>query len=401
MVTVEDATGASVAVLVSSLALSAIDVVFGGRNHGSELGEFVVRAALAVRSDLVAPQVRADRAWRDLIGLCAAAARVITAAEPLRPESFEPPTAMIAAQATEDFGDLPARVATAASTLIAVRDDLLARTDVAAAVVNAALFDIRVPGVLIGAVPTTAQQDALLAAVEARLAGAAIGTPRDRLRALFGGDLPGVVGFSARDPDSLTTAGSPAPSSLLRGDALAPMAWLDASARTHARVAALAEVLLRNDVRGEAPSGSIAIAQVPWRDGDRWIATAFTSASTQPPVGRLSVFMHAPAGFVAAAPMGGLLIDAWTETIPAATRDTAMALRFNNASTRAPQVILLAVNPNPAQAWTTDTLADILRQTLTLTRIRMQPPTEFSRGGLLPFAFLGQRAGSTGLSFSV
>jgi len=255
--------------------------------------------------------------------------------------------------------------------------------------------------VLIGAVPTTAQQDALLAAVEARLAGAAIGTPRDRLRALFGGDLPGVVGFSARDPDSLTTAGSPAPSSLLRGDALAPMAWLDASGRTHARVAALAEVLLRNDVRGEAPSGSIAIAQVPWRDGDRWIATAFTSASTQPPVGRLSVFMHAPAGFVAAAPMGGLLIDAWTETIPAATRDTAMALRFNNASTRAPQVILLAVNPNPAQAWTTDTLADILRQTLTLTRIRMQPPTEFSRGGLLPFAFLGQRAGSTGLSFSV
>jgi hypothetical protein len=111
--------------------------------------------------------------------------------------------------------------------------------------------------------------------------------------------------------------------------------------------------------------------------------------------------MHAPAGFVAAAPMGGLLIDAWTETIPAATRDTAMALRFNNASTRAPQVILLAVNPNPAQAWTTDTLADILRQTLTLTRIRMQPPAEFSRGGLLPFAFLGQRAGSTGLSFSV
>ena len=43
-----------------------------------------------------------------------------------------------------------------------------------------------------------------------------------------------------------------------------------------------------------------------------------------------------------------------------------MALRFNNASTRAPQAILLAVSPNPAQAWTTTTLVDVLRETLML-----------------------------------
>ena len=99
--------------------------------------------------------------------------------------------------------------------------------------------------------------------------------------------------------------------------------------------------------------------------------------------------------------MGGLLVDSWTDTIPDPVRDTAMALRFNNASTRAPQTILLAVNPNPAQAWTTDVLVDVLLQTLTLARLRMQPATLLSRAGLMPFAWLGQRAGSTGISFSI
>jgi hypothetical protein len=143
------------------------------------------------------------------------------------------------------------------------------------------------------------------------------------------------------------------------------------------------------------------IAQSPWTDGDRWIATSFTSASKQPPSGRLSVLILAPAGLPTTQPLGGLLIDAWTETIPSPSRDTAMALRFNNASTRAPQAILLAVSPNPAVAWTTTTLVDVLRETLMLARLRVQPPTTFSRGGLMPFAWLGQRSGNAGISFSL
>jgi hypothetical protein len=111
--------------------------------------------------------------------------------------------------------------------------------------------------------------------------------------------------------------------------------------------------------------------------------------------------MHIPAGLPSASAAGGLLVDAWTDTIPEPTRDTAMALRFNNASTRAPQAILLAVNPDPAQAWTTETLVGILRQTLMLTRWRMEGATLNSRSGLMPFAFLGQRAGSTGISLTL
>ncbi len=398
VLSVDGAAGATVSVPLAALTIAAIDVVLSGRHKGAELEELVVRTARARQPGIVDAQVRRDRTWKTLVGLCDAIARVLAHGESLRADSFDAPSALQAA-AREDVGDLPARVAAATTALSAVRDAFVLRNDPSAAAVQAAAFGVRVPGVLLGASPTSEQQDALLAAIQSRLAGAAVGTPRDRLRALFGGDLPGVVTFTPRAPETLVTAAQTAPASLLNGQPLAPAAWLDAVGRTHPNAGALAEVLLRKEAASAEGAVPLRIAQVPWTDGDRWIATAFTSASRRQPSGRLSVVIHAPAGFTATQPMGGLLIDAWTETIPAPTRDTAMALRFNNASTRAPQVILLAVHPDPAQPWTTTTLIDVLQETLMLTRLRMQPSPTFSRGGLMPFAWLGQRPGNTGISF--
>ena len=398
VITVEIET-APVFVRLSSLRVGAIDVVLTGRRGGEELAALIVGQASAT-SQLQGARVRKDRAWMDLAGLCESAARVLTRGEPLRPDAFDSPSAMTTATA-EDFGDLPSRVAAATAELTAVRDALLARTDRIGVTLRAMMFGIRVPEAVLGSSPTVEQQDALVNAVETRLAGAAVGTPRERLRTLFGDDLPGLVAFTPRDPEALITAAATPPASLLDGNLNAPRAWLDAAGRTRPKAAALADVLLRREIAGDNGSTRLLIAQTPWTDGDRWIATSFTSASKRLPSGRLSVLMLAPAGFSTTQPVGGLLIDAWTETIPSPSRDTAMALRFNNASTRAPQAILLAVSPNPAVAWTTTTLVDVLRETLMLARLRVQPPTTFTRGGLMPFAFLGQRPGNTGISFSL
>lgn len=398
--TVEGEDGTTARVPLATLGIGAIDVVLGARNKAEELGEYVARAAASAHPEMVRPVVRTDRSWKDLVGLCGAMAHVLAHGEPLRAEAFEVPSLMQTA-AAEDFGDLPQRVQDATGALSSLRDSLLARDDLRSAAARAAQFGVCIPGALLGDSPTVEQRDALLAAVEARLAGAATGTPRERLRALFGGDLPGVVSFAPRDPPSLATATTPPPASLLAGDSLAPVAWLEAVGRNHPNAAALAEVLLRREILGASEALPLRIAQAPWRDGDRWIATSFKGAAGKAPAGRLSVLIHAPHGFSATQPMGGLLIDAWTETLPAATRDTAMALRFNNASTRAPQVILLAVSPDPAQPWSTSTLLDMLRETIVLTRLRTQPSTTFSRGGLMPSVWLGQRPGNTGISFSL
>jgi hypothetical protein len=394
-----DAEAAPVSVQLSSLRMAAIDVVLTGRRGGDELASRIV-GHVSATSQLQGAHVRKDRTWMDLVGLCESAARVLTRGEPLRADAFDPPSAMTTAMA-EEFGDLPARVTAATAELTAVRDALLARTDPIGITLRAAAFGIRLPEAVVGSSPTVEQQDALMNALETRLASATVGTPRERLRALFGDDLPGLIAFTPRDPEALITAAATPPTSLLDGNLDAPRAWLDATGRTRPKAAAFAEMLLRREIAGDNGSTGLLIAQTPWTDGDRWIATSFTSASKRPPTGRLSVLILAPAGFSVTQPVGGLLIDAWTETIPSPSRDTAMALRFNNASTRAPQAILLAVSPNPAGAWTTTTLVDVLRETLMLARLRVQPPTTFSRGGLMPFAWLGQRPGNAGISFSL
>jgi hypothetical protein len=379
---------------VSALALCAIDVVFAGRGDARELTQFVLRAAATQGSELAGVHVRIDTAWRDLTGQCDAIARMLTHAQPLRPEAFDPPTEMAAASA-EDFGDLLTRVAHATAALRGVRDGL--QSDPVGAATGASAFGINVPGWVVGAAPTDEQKQALLATIESRLAGS--GTPRERLGHLFGGELPGISTFVPPSNDALTTALT-APPSLLDGDTLSPSAWLDAAGRVHPKAAALAEVLLRQDiVRGG--SVSLLIAQAPWGDGDRWIGTSFTNSTGGAPAGRMSVLIHAPIGLAAGEQLGGLLIDAWTETIPASTRDTAMALRFNNAGTRAPQTVLLAVHPDPSHAWTTDTLVEVLQQTLMLARLRVQPSNTLSTGGLMPSAWLGQRPGNTGVSFEL
>jgi hypothetical protein len=247
---------------------------------------------------------------------------------------------------------------------------------------------------------TAEHRAALRAAIEGRLSAAGSGSARDRLRAIFGGDLPGVVGFTPHDPATLTTAADPPPASLFGNERAAPEAWLDATGRTHPNVARLTDVFLRREAQGRRLE-SLRVAQAPFVDGDRWIATSFAGAGGHPPAGRLSVVVHAPMGLPSSAPMGGLLIEAWTETLPADTRDTAMALRFNNASTRAPQVMLLGVSPDPSRAWTVDTLVEVLRDTLAFTRIRMQPSTLISQSGQMPLVYLGQRPGGSKISFAV
>ena len=396
--TVEDGSR-TVAVPLSALEIAAIDVVLACRDGVEELAERVVRAGLAIQPALAAPRVTQNRAWKDLAGLCRASASVIVHASALGADVFDPPS-VLGPAANEAPGDLPARAADAAAALTAVRDSLAARTNPQAAVLRAAAFGIRVPGAALGAVPTPDQFDALLAAVESRLTAASTGSPRDRLRALFGGDLPGVATFTPADPSALVTAIEPPPASLLGPDRLAPTQWLDASARTRPETARLAELLLRLEISGR-PAAAPLVAQAPWTDGDKWIATSFTGTGGRVPTGRLSVVIHAPAGFNGAQPLGGLQIDAWDELVPAKQQDTAVALRFNNAGTRAPQAILLAVSPDPSKAWTVDILVDVLVQTLTLARIRMQPSITLSQSGHMPLVYLGQRPGNTGISFSV
>jgi hypothetical protein len=67
-------------------------------------------------------------------------------------------------------------------------------------------------------------------------------------------------------------------------------------------------------------------------------------------------------------PWAGLLVDAWTERIPATHETTGIALHHDDPGAEAPQAILLAVPP--AGVWDLPTLLDIVGETLDLAKVR-------------------------------
>ena len=66
----------------------------------------------------------------------------------------------------------------------------------------------------------------------------------------------------------------------------------------------------------------------------------------------------------------GLLIDEWTETVPSTRETTAVTFQFDPPDASAPQCVLLAVPPVPGVDWTSDTLRQVLEETLDLAKLR-------------------------------
>lgn len=78
-----------------------------------------------------------------------------------------------------------------------------------------------------------------------------------------------------------------------------------------------------------------------------------------------------------AAPFTGLLIDEWTEKIPASTETAGLAFHYDQPNAKAPQSILLAVHPQDSAmgtAWQWHQLVNTLDTTLELSKIRAVEP---------------------------
>jgi hypothetical protein len=69
----------------------------------------------------------------------------------------------------------------------------------------------------------------------------------------------------------------------------------------------------------------------------------------------------------------GLLIDAWTETVPERTQTTGLAFHFDAPATEPPQALLLAVAPNGNWSW--ENLLGTVEETFDAARRRMVVPT--------------------------
>lgn len=391
----QDGHAVAVPIALDRLGIGAVDVVAATANSGAELTARFLAQARAQSLGLLGASVRVDLVWKDLLRLGARIGRLIARTEPLTVDTLALPGSP--STTSGESGDLPERVAAAQSRLERLRDSLVAAGAPGTVLAEAAGFGIVVSGVPLDGPPGADVQNALTAAVRGQLEAAAARTdPRDRLRALLGEGILGLVAVTAEDPTVLATAATPPQNTFAGVDATVCAAWLGAMGSVRAALTLLGDVIAMGEITGRASGPALRVAQAPFAADDPWIALQWTNPRLKAPAqGRLSLLLHAPAGLVANQPLSGFLVDAWADALPPAKRDTSLAVHNNGPDTRAPAAVLLAVAPDTGvPTWTTDMLAATLQDTLGTLIMRQSHLILYN-----PMIHLGHRSDGAGISY--
>ncbi|MFG3705813.1 hypothetical protein ACGF7U_13920 [Micromonospora sp. NPDC047670] len=190
-----------------------------------------------------------------------------------------------------------------------------------------------------------------------------------RIRALLGADMPVLTRATAPQPEQLATA--LAASDALQGGSPHPVRrWLSRYGRVRPAVGRLQEVLTTAqalDAGGVVKlPAAVRVAQLPHAPGDRWVGEAPPRADTEP----VSLVVVAPGGIDATRPVHGLLVDEWTEVVPAGRVQTGVTFEYDAPGAAAPQAVLLGLAPEGAGSWQPATLAQVLEEALDLAVAR-------------------------------
>jgi hypothetical protein len=124
--------------------------------------------------------------------------------------------------------------------------------------------------------------------------------------------------------------------------------------------------------------------QFPYQAGASWVAMQFDPAV---PIDsdRLCYTAHYPAPFDPTAAQCGLLLDEWTEVIPASSRTTGITFNFDRPDNEPPQAILLVTPASATGTWQWEDLTAALNETLDLAKVRAVEPAQIDG---TPYAML-------------
>jgi hypothetical protein len=115
--------------------------------------------------------------------------------------------------------------------------------------------------------------------------------------------------------------------------------------------------------------------QLPYRPHDSWLGLQFP-ADYDLSGGRLAYTAHFAAQANPPARLCGLLLDEWTEVLPAAEETSGLAFHFNRPNSEPPQVFLLALSPRISGAWQWPDLVDAVRDAFVEARMRAVEPAQ-------------------------
>jgi hypothetical protein len=186
-------------------------------------------------------------------------------------------------------------------------------------------------------------------------------------RTLLGSDyvvLPLFAPHAEGRPELSAAAAAPAET-----DPLAIEAWLQSVSRVRPAMQAWDIVATCHEWLHDTVPGWVPL-QLPIAPATAWIGGSFSPTKAED---LLSIVTHdLPATL--AAPAMGLLVDEWTELVPAAEETSGLAMHVNRPNAVAPQAILVAVAPKQTGHWAWTDLVAILDDTLARARLRAVEP---------------------------
>ena len=132
------------------------------------------------------------------------------------------------------------------------------------------------------------------------------------------------------------------------------------------------------------PEPELEAIQLPFIPNDRWIALDFPPEQKLD-TDRLLYTAHFATPFNKAARQCGLLLDEWTEIIPAENVDTGITFHYDRPNCEAPQTMLLVTPSEFRGAWQWNDLIDAMNETLDFAKRRAIEPKHIDQMPYAPF----------------
>jgi hypothetical protein len=148
--------------------------------------------------------------------------------------------------------------------------------------------------------------------------------------------------------------------------------WLYGVARVRDPLAAWESATILSEGFGAGPA-ELTPLQLPFVAGDRWTALEFDTATAAPDERLLYTACFAT-GFDPAGDQLGLVLDEWTEVIPASEITSGLTFHYDRPGSQPPQAMLLAVPPVIRGRWQWDDLVAMLHEVLDGARERAVEP---------------------------
>lgn len=181
----------------------------------------------------------------------------------------------------------------------------------------------------------------------------------DRLQALFGEDFTVLPPFTPSNGPELATTFTD-DGLIPDGNSMAAETLLQRSATFRETVADFREARTYAEAIAGTLTEPLTVGQVPYEPGDTWVGVD----DADPDAGKLSLVAQFGPDLTPGSvdrPITGLFLDEWTETIPADSETSGVALNYDDPGNRPPQSVLVATPPD--DGWTLDELAATVAET--------------------------------------